>query len=42
MHVVTIDTEHEPGWVAVIEVDDHTPTAYVERVVAAGNADGAW
>ena len=25
MHVVTIDTEHEPGWVTVVEVDDHAP-----------------
>ncbi|MDA8318121.1 MAG: hypothetical protein M0010_23575 [Actinomycetota bacterium] len=27
MHLLTIDTEHEPGWVAVVDVSTDTPGA---------------
>lgn len=43
MHVLTIDTEHEPGSVAVVEVDDRTPdrqrTALVLGTVDPGAPD---
>lgn len=39
MHILTIDTEHEPGSVAIVEVDDLTPDRQTSVVVLGSAGD---